>query len=193
MNQTLLHCNNQVMMDDDALLTAIASGDDQALRTLFERHAPWVAGRLRRAMPANAVEDVVQETFLAVWRGASGYQHTGESGAWVWGIARRQAALWARRNGRAEQMLDLDGLVEQSAGDDPAAVATQRSDLERALATLGTADDQRQVLARLVFVEDRPLTEVARRLGVPVGTVKSRVFAVRRQLQAALRGEAPNA
>jgi RNA polymerase sigma factor (sigma-70 family) len=181
------------MMDDDALLTATASGDDQALRTLFERHAPWVAGRLRRAMPASAVEDVVQETFLAVWRGASGYQHTGEAGAWVWGIARRQAALWARRNGRAEQLLDLDELVEQSAGDDPAAVATQRSDLERALATLGTGDEARLTLARLVFVEDRPLAEVARRLGVPVGTVKSRIFAVRRQLQAALRGEAPNA
>jgi RNA polymerase sigma-70 factor (ECF subfamily) len=168
------------MMDDDALLTATASGDDQALRTLFERHAPWVAGRLRRAMPASAVEDVVQETFLAVWRGASGYQHTGEAGAWVWGIARRQAALWARRNGRAEQLLDLDELVEQSA-------------VERALATLGTGDEARLTLARLVFVEDRPLAEVARRLGVPVGTVKSRIFAVRRQLQAALRGEAPNA
>jgi RNA polymerase sigma-70 factor, ECF subfamily len=181
------------MMDDDALLTAIAAGDDQALRTLFERHAPWVAGRLRRAMPTSAVEDVVQETFLAVWRGASGYQHAGESGAWVWGIARRQAALWARRNGRADQMLDLDAIVDQSGGEDPAAVATHRSDLARALATLGPADDPRQALARLVFVEDRPLTEVARRLGVPVGTVKSRVFAVRRQLQAALRGEVPNA
>jgi RNA polymerase sigma-70 factor (ECF subfamily) len=181
------------MMDDDALLTAIASGDDQVLRTLFERHAPWIAGRLRRAMPASAVEDVVQETFLAVWRGAAGYQRTGEAGAWVWGIARRQAALWARRNGRADRMLNLDELVDLSAGDDPATVATDRGDLERALAILGTADDQRHVLARLVFVEDRPLTEVARRLGIPVGTVKSRVFTVRRQLQAALRGEVPNA
>ena len=118
---------------------------------------------------------------------------TGEAGAWVWGIARRQAALWARRNGRANQMLALDDLVDLSTGEDPAAAATDRGDLERALATLGAADDQRQTLARLVFVEDRPLAEVARRLGVPEGTVKSRVFAVRRQLQAALRGENPNA
>jgi RNA polymerase sigma-70 factor (ECF subfamily) len=181
------------MMDDDALLTAIAAGDDQALRTLFERHAPWIAGRLRRAMPASAVEDVVQEVFLAVWRGASGYQRTGDAGAWVWGIARRQAAMWARRNGRADQMLALDTIVDLSTGEDPATVATDRGDLERALATLGTADDQRRMLARLVFVEDRPLAEVARRLEIPLGTVKSRVFAVRRQLQAALRGEGPNA
>jgi RNA polymerase sigma-70 factor, ECF subfamily len=181
------------MMDDDALLIAISTGDDKALRTLFERHAPWVAGRLRRTLPACAVEDVVQETFLAVWRGAARYQGNGETGAWLWGIARRQAALWARRNGRAEQMLDLDEFTEQSAGEDPATVAAHRGDLERALATLGPADDPRQALARLVFVEDRPLTEVSRRLGVPVGTVKSRVFAVRRQLQAVLRGEGPNA
>jgi RNA polymerase sigma-70 factor (ECF subfamily) len=143
-------------------------------------------------MPASAVEDVVQETFLAVWRGASGYRRTGEAGAWVWGIARRQAALWARRNGRADHMLDLDAIVDRSTGEDPATVATDRGDIERALATLGPADDPRQALARLVFVEDRPLAEVARRLGVPVGTVKSRVFAVRRQLQSALRGESPN-
>lgn len=176
-------------MDDDALLTTVASGDDQALRALFERHAPWVAGRLRRAMPASAVEDVVQETFLAVWRGAANYRGTGEAGAWVWGIARRQAALWARQNGRSDHMLRLDELFDQPAGDDPAVAAAQRGDLERALATLGPMDDPRRALARLVFIEDRPLAEVASGLGVPMGTVKSRVFAVRRQLQAALRGE----
>jgi RNA polymerase sigma-70 factor (ECF subfamily) len=176
-------------MDDDALLTAIADGDDLALRALFERHAPWVAGRLRRAMPASAVEDVVQETFLAVWRGASGYHGAGETGAWIWGIARRQAALWARRHGRTAQELQLDELIDKTGGDDPATAAAHRSDLERALATLGPADDPRRALACLVFIEDRPLAEVARRLGIPIGTVKSRVFAVRRQLQAALRGE----
>ena len=176
-------------MDDDRLLTAIAAGDDQALRVLFERHAPWVAGRLRRALPVSAVEDVVQETFVAVWRGASGFRATGEAGAWIWGIARRQGALWARRHGRAEQAVNLEQFLEQPAGDDPATAATQRGDLERALATLGPADDPRRTLVRLVFVEDRPLAEVARVLGVPVGTVKSRIFAVRRQLQAALGRE----
>jgi RNA polymerase sigma-70 factor, ECF subfamily len=176
-------------MDDDALMTDIAAGDDRAFRTLFERHAPWVAGRLRRTMPPDAVADVVQETFLAVWRGAGGYQAAGLAGAWIWSIARRQAALWARKNGRAGQSLNLDDLLDQPAGDDPAAAAAHRDDLERALATLGPADDPRRALVRLVFVEDRPLAEVAGRLGVPVGTVKSRVFAVRRHLQAALRGD----
>src|SRR5579862_5539922 len=57
-------------MDDDELLAALAAGDDAALRELFSRHAPWLAARLRAALPPADVEDVLQETFLAVWRGA---------------------------------------------------------------------------------------------------------------------------
>ena len=65
---------NREAMDDDALIAAVARGDDVALRELFARHAPWLAGRLRGVLPAAEVEDVLQETFLAVWRGAGGYR-----------------------------------------------------------------------------------------------------------------------
>jgi len=78
-------------MDDDALIAAVARGDDVALRELFQRHAPWLAARLRGVLPAAEVEDVLQETFLAVWRGAGRYR-PGSAGGWLWGIARRQAA-----------------------------------------------------------------------------------------------------
>lgn len=175
-------------MDDETLLAAVAAGDDGALRALFERHAPWVAGRLRRVLAASAVEDVVQETFLAVWRGARGYRGGGEVGAWIWGIARRQAALWARKHGRADLERSLEPTMERPGTDDPAATAANRADLERALATLGPAGDPQRELVRLVFVEDRPLADIARLLGVPEGTIKSRVFAVRRRLKAALGG-----
>lgn len=168
-------------MDDEELIAAVASGDEAALRELFARHAPWLAGRLRRALPAAVVEDAVQETFIAIWRGARGYRASGEPGAWLWGIARRQAALWARRHGRPDLAL------EPVATADPATVAAQRVDLERAFAALPTDGRQRE-LARLIFVEDRPMADVAARLGIPEGTVKSRVYALRRALQAALRG-----
>ena len=88
-------------MDDDELVSAIAGGDDGALRELFSRHAPWMAARLRAVLPAADVEDVLQETFVAVWRGAAGYRSEG-AGAWLWGIARRQAALWLRRKRPSE-------------------------------------------------------------------------------------------
>jgi RNA polymerase sigma-70 factor (ECF subfamily) len=51
-------------------MAAVAAGDDSALHELFTRHAPWLAARLRRLLPADAVEDVLQETFIAVWRGS---------------------------------------------------------------------------------------------------------------------------
>ena len=89
-------------MDDDALIAAVAAGDDTALRTLFSRHAPWLAARLRAVLSAADVEDVLQETFLAVWRGAGCYRPEGVAGGWLWGIARRQAALFQRRRGHAE-------------------------------------------------------------------------------------------
>ena len=88
-------------MDDDGLVALVAAGDDTALRELFSRHAPWLAARLRAVLPAAEVEDVLQETFLAVWRGAGAYRPSGAAGGWLWGIARRQAALLLRRRGPA--------------------------------------------------------------------------------------------
>ena len=89
-------------MDDDDLVARVAAGDDTALRELFGRHAPWLAVRLRAVLPADDVEDVLQETFLAAWRGARGYQPQGACGGWLWGIARRQAALLLRRRGHSK-------------------------------------------------------------------------------------------
>src|SRR5271165_7365680 len=66
--------SNQGLVDDDRLIGSVAGGDDAALRELFFRHGPWLATRLRAVMPAADVEDVLQETFLAVWRGAGGYR-----------------------------------------------------------------------------------------------------------------------
>jgi hypothetical protein len=74
-------------MDDDELISLVVSGDDTALRELFTRHVPWMASRLRAALPPADVEDVLQETFLAVWRGAHGYRPRGSAGGLaVWTI-----------------------------------------------------------------------------------------------------------
>lgn len=92
-------------MDDDGLIARVAAGDEGGLRELFSRHAPWLAARLRVVLPAVDVEDVLQETFLGVWRGAVGYRPGGTAGGWLWGIARRQATLFLRRRGPGELVL----------------------------------------------------------------------------------------
>jgi RNA polymerase sigma-70 factor (ECF subfamily) len=89
-------------MDDDKLIARLARGDDEALRELFARHAPWLAVRLRAMLSPDDVQDVLQETFLAVWRGAAMFQSQGAAGAWLWVIARRQAGMWLRHRGPGE-------------------------------------------------------------------------------------------
>jgi RNA polymerase sigma-70 factor, ECF subfamily len=178
-------------MDDQELVAAVAAGQDAALRELFARHAPWLAARLRSVLPAADVEDVLQETFLAVWRGAAGYRPDGPAGGWVWGIARRQAALFLRRRGPAALALPDDTAAGAgSAGDqagDPAEAALLRAELAAAVAALGPAGSPVREAWRLMHVEDRPVAEAAALMGVPEGTAKSRAHRARQRLRASLR------
>jgi RNA polymerase sigma-70 factor, ECF subfamily len=171
---------------DRALILAIAGGDEWALRQLYERDAPWLAVRLRRSLPASAVEDVLQETFIAAWRGAGSYQGSGELGGWLWGIARRQAALWLRKHGRPE--VSFGDAVDHSwaASGDPTREALSRLELQQAFAAAGAPGSVRRDLACRVFLDEQPLGEIAADLEIPAGTVKSRVFALRRAMKQAL-------
>jgi RNA polymerase sigma-70 factor (ECF subfamily) len=179
-------------MDNDELITAVAGGDDTALRELFTRHAPWIAARLRAVLPAADVEDVIQETFLGVWRGAAGYRADG-AGAWLWGIARRQAALWLRRRGRADAVLAAVVAAEtESHVADPAEAAVVRAELAEAVRALGAEGSPHREAWRLIYVEERTVAEAAELMGVPAGTVKSRAYHARAIMRAALRrGPAP--
>ena len=173
-------------MDDDGLIARVAAGDDGALRELFSRHAPLLAARLRVVLSAADVEDVLQDTFLGVWRGAAGYRPEGTAGGWLWGIARRQALMFLRRRGPAA--LVLPAVVEADLGDvgDPTEAVVSRMDLDNAVAALGPPGGPDRETWQLLCVDDRPVAEVAALMGVPEGTVKSRAHRARRLLRAAL-------
>jgi RNA polymerase sigma-70 factor, ECF subfamily len=177
-------------MDDDELVAAVAAGDDSALRELFCRHAPWLAARLQSVLPAADVEDVVQETFIGVWRGAARYRPDGSVGGWIWGIARRQAALLLRRRGPAALALPAVGPINARDAGDPAEAVLSRDAIAEAVATLGPDGSPERETWRLMYIEDLPVAEVAQLTGVPVGTVKSRVHRARRLLRLALGGPA---
>lgn len=168
--------------DDDALIGAVANGDERALRLLYERHAPWLAVRLRRTLAASAVEDVLQETFLAIWRSAGRYQGSGEVAAWIWGIGRRQAASWARKHGKPTLALEMLG-ERPARNPDPADEVAHRSEISRALAAVGSTGAINERIARRALVEDRPLAEIADEMEMPLGTVKSRLHRIRRTLK----------
>jgi RNA polymerase sigma-70 factor (ECF subfamily) len=175
-------------MDDDELIMRLAGGDDGALRELFTRHAPVLAVRLRAVLPPSDVEDVLQETFLAAWKGARSYQPDARAGGWLWGIARRQAALLLRRRGPATAPLPevlADGLPNPPIPNDFGESVATNAQLAAAAATLSPVERE---VWQLMYIEDRSLAEVSKLTGVPEGTVKSRAHRVRRQLRAALGG-----
>jgi RNA polymerase sigma-70 factor (ECF subfamily) len=178
-------------MNDDELIARLAGGDDGALRELFKRHAPILAARLRAVLQPSDVEDVLQETFLAAWTGAPRYQPQDAAGAWLWGIARRQAALLLRRRGPAHAplpdvlTLEVSSLPGGRTPNDPGETVVAQARLASAVSALSPAEHE---VWRLMYVEDRPLAEVAKLTGVPQGTVKSRAHRARRLLRAALGG-----
>lgn len=171
---------------DRDLLRFIAGEDERALRAFYERHAPWLAVRLRRNLPVSAVEDVLQEAFLAVWRSASRFDGGGEPAAWLWGIGRRQAALWLRRHGQFTEAFDDAREATRAGPNDTAHEALTRLDVQQAFAASGPPGSPGHDLARRVFIDQQPLGDIARDLDIPPGTVKSRIFALRRQIRAAL-------
>ncbi|WP_377267703.1 RNA polymerase sigma factor [Peterkaempfera sp. SMS 1(5)a] len=188
-------------MDDDELIARLAGGDEGALRELFGRHAPWLAARLRMALPARDVEDVLQETFLAVWRSARDYRAQGSAGGWLWVIARRQAAGWLRCHARDARPVDTASLDDaaldsalaaagRAAAHDPIEAVLTRTDLAAAVAVLGPPGSPEREVWRLMYVEDHPVAQVAQQMGVPQGTVKSRAHRVRRLMRTALIGRA---
>jgi RNA polymerase sigma-70 factor (ECF subfamily) len=177
--------NKDAMDNDEQLIARIGAGEDAALRELVFRHTPWLGARLNAVLPAADAEDVLQETFLAVWKNAKTYRPRGAPEAWLWVIARNQAAQLLRKRGPAAIAL----LDEGPLAADPAESAAARADLATAAAAaLGPPGRPEREVWRLLYEEDRPVAEVAELMGVPEGTVKSRAHRARRLLRAALGG-----
>ncbi|AJT63385.1 RNA polymerase sigma factor [Streptomyces chattanoogensis] len=170
------------MCSDEALLTAVARGDQAALRALYERHAAAMLRLIRRLTSDQGIaEELLQESWLAVWRSAGGFRGESSVRGWLLGVARRQAHNQLRKS--RPQLTDL---AEAHDVPDPAPSVEDQivQDADRtALLTAVRAlpEHLREVLA-LVLVEDLAYPEVATVLAIPVGTVKSRMSHARRRL-----------
>lgn len=183
---------------DAALLRAVARGDATAMGTLYDRHAGWLHARLtRRCADAELVREVLQDTFVTVWRSAAGHRGQ-EAGGWLWTIAARRlvdARRAQERSARGVEPLPESGRPGRF---EPAAAPSAE---DRVLAGLeygdvGTALDRispelREVL-RATVIDGLTTREAARLLGIPEGTVKSRARRARAELREALDRLAPS-
>ncbi len=166
------------MTTDADLLASVAAGDRHALEELYRRHAPWLAARLGRMTSTRELaEEALQDTFVAAWRGASGYAGDGDVGAWLWGIARRRLAS-AARSGRPIPVQ----LWESAAADPLQAVlaAEEASRVRRAVERLPA--EQRAVVVSVVY-QNLSVGQAAAALGISGGTVKSRLFRARARIR----------
>jgi RNA polymerase sigma-70 factor, ECF subfamily len=166
-------------VDDVELLVAIAGQDAVALRTLFDRHAPWLTVRLsRRCADGDLVDDALQDTFLEVWRQPDRYQGRGEVAAWLWGIAIRRLIDGLRQHRRPLFVRARE--VEPSA-EEQALLNVEYGDLGGALERL--APELRAVVQATVL-DGLTTREAGQLLGIPSGTVKTRMMRARAQLRA---------
>lgn len=180
----------RIDVTDRDLLQQVAAGDEAALRMLFDRHAAWLQLRLqRRTSDRDLVADALQDTFVAVWTSASTYRGDGDVGGWIWGIAVRR--LLSRLRGRrgpmpvAESVISSASPAVQSA-EDQLLLAVEYGDVGTAMRSLSP---ELRTVVQATIVDGLSTREASRLLGLPQGTVKSRVRAAKSQLRGHLLAE----
>jgi RNA polymerase sigma factor (sigma-70 family) len=175
-------------VSDEALMSDLASGQQDAIGLLYARYAPTIHGMAAQALGRPTAEDVVQEVFLAVWKNAPTYDpKRGNVRPWLLQIAHYRIANELRRRSRRPQIqADADGerlasLPEPGPGQSEEVWnAYRHTALRRALEEL--PPPQRQALG-LAFFEQLSHDEIASALKLPLGTAKSRIRAGLRSLR----------
>jgi RNA polymerase sigma-70 factor (ECF subfamily) len=164
----------------EKLISAVGRGSDAALAELydiFER--PLYALGMRTLNDRHHAEELVQDTILKVWRNASSFDAArGDLKAWVFTIARRSAVDIVRRSKR--NPLPVDASLHDSPGEDDSDSAWRAWEVALTLAEL--PEDQRKAV-ELSVIEGYTHLEIAESLGVPLGTIKTRIYAGLRRLR----------
>jgi RNA polymerase sigma-70 factor (ECF subfamily) len=168
---------------DAELVAGVRSHDRDALHELFVRHEPWLAARLaHRCADTSIVDEAISDTFLAVWRKAS-WRGDGEVGAWLWGIAIRSLLHRLRpRKNVLERLVTLRSADAVSA-EEAVLARVQYSNVGVALERLSP---ELRAVVQATVLDGLTTREAATLLGIPSGTVKSRMSRARLELREAL-------
>jgi RNA polymerase sigma-70 factor, ECF subfamily len=163
-------------LSDEALLALASRGDETALGELYDRYGRVAYGLALRILRDRALaEDAVQEAFLAVWRSSGSFLAAqGKPSTWILTLVHRRAVDIVRREERRRGE-PLDEVVQPAgeATDEEAWLRAQRQVVQEALRKL--PPDQREAI-ELAYYGGFTQSELAERLGQPLGTIKSRMF-----------------
>jgi len=166
------------LASDPELWRQVCRGDADAFEAFYRENAPRLEAFLRHVVGSRqAAEDVMQETFTQIWHRPNGFQpEHGTLRAYLYGIARKRASEWWRMQG-------------------PRGVTTRSDSAVCRTETVSVVDDafrrlpeEQRTLLWLREVEGQSYAELAEILEIPVGTVRSRLFAAREALRNIWRG-----
>ena len=166
-------------LSDEALVALVARADEDALAELYDRVSRIAYGlALRVLRDERHAEDAVQEAFLQVWRSAATFRaERAKASTWILTLVHRRAVDLVRREERrqADPLTDDSALGE--APEDTEEAAWLRFERERVQAALKQLPDVQREALELAYYGGFSQSELAERLGVPLGTIKSRMFA----------------
>ncbi len=160
----------------DRLIEAVAlRRDREAFAQLFEYFAPRLkAWLIKSGAPAAAAEDFAQDAMLTVWRKADLFDaRKARAATWIFTIARNRRLDMLRRDARPLPTPEIELADEEVR--QPDNILTMSEDAERVREALARLKPDQVEVLRLAFFMDSPHSEIARRLGLPLGTVKSRI------------------
>jgi RNA polymerase sigma-70 factor, ECF subfamily len=164
-------------LSDEALLSLVASSDDHALAELYDRFGRVAYGLALRILRDEALaQDAVQEAFMAVWRSADRFlAERAKASTWILTLVHRRSVDLVRREDRrrGEPLESAGEPAAQETVEDEATLGFERRVVQEALTRL--RPEQREAL-ELGYYGGLTQSELAERLGLPLGTIKSRMF-----------------
>lgn len=173
-----------VCADEQILLQRIGAGDSSAFEAFYKNYYPRLFRFiLRMTRQPDNVEELIQETLLVVWEKPDGFNHESKISTWVFGIAYNKALKSIAKNARRSNDVDIDELAD-SIGDKNANPAKSREDQDWLGAALAILPAEQRAVIELTFYHGLSYQDVAKILDCPENTVKTRMFNVRKKLQA---------
>ncbi|MGH6779652.1 MAG: sigma-70 family RNA polymerase sigma factor, partial [Bradyrhizobium sp.] len=175
-------------VSDEMLLESIADGNRSAMHILYARHNVRVYRFILRIVrDATVAEDLVSQVFLDVWRTARQFQGRSQVSTWLLSIARFKSLTSLRQ--RHFEDIDQDAVREIADGADTPEASLDRSSTSAILrACVAKLSPAHREIINLVYYHERSVEEVSEIIGIPLSTVKTRMFYARKQLAELLKG-----
>jgi RNA polymerase sigma-70 factor (ECF subfamily) len=160
---------------DNSLVSAIRSGDENAMATLYDRYSPIVYSVALRVLgDTGAAEDVLQEVFMQLWRNPGGFDSSrGNLAAWLAVISRNRAIDAVRKRRPDTDIADVIVSVEPDLAGD----AERARAMEKVRGALGAMPSAQRSALEMAYFEGLTHTEIAAKTSEPLGTIKTRIRA----------------